>query len=312
MQDPFTGRASSLQGRALPGTAERERIQDAHRRRLEALARLSACAAQCGITADPDRDLVTLPEDALSLLELADPLWADLGAAIRSWRSLVPLLGLDAFGFPPDAENPLEEPNRLLRRIGGGVEAWAFASEADGSVYKFYLPVEGERKEIGSAFAFRSGDETELLAEARPGSYRELLQKLLIVDALSGMPTEVVAATPEGIMVAKQTLGDPLPQGDDVSRRLPPGLIEIPSRYLRANRDHPRLFFADNVPYLVADLHARNFVRGPDGVLRVIDLVASEWPLTSLSRAPGLEAWILRVKSDPNAAALPSSPDDEL
>ena len=312
MQDPFTGRASSLQGRVLPGTAERGRLQDAHRRRLEALARLSACAAQCGFTADPDRDLVTLPEDALSLLELSDPVWAELGAAIRTWRSLVPLLGLEAFGFPADTDNPLEEPNRRLRRIGGGVEAWAFASEADGTVYKFYLPVEGERKEIGSAFAFRSGDETEFVAEARPGSYRELLEKLLIVDALCGMPTEVVAATPEGILIAKQTLGDPLPQGDDVSKRLPQGLIEIPSRYLRANRDHPRLFFEGHTPYLVADLHARNFVRDPEGSLRVIDLVASEWPRSTFARAPGLEAWIGRVRTDPNAAALPSSPDDEL
>ena len=92
------------------------------------------------------------------------------------------------------------------------------------------------------------------------------------------MATEVVAVTHEGILVAKQALGEPLPQGDDMSRDLPGGLIEIPSRFLRANRDHPRLLFLGGGPYLVADLHARNFVRCADGRLRVIDLVAAPWP----------------------------------
>jgi hypothetical protein len=44
-----------------------------------------------------------------------------------------------------------------------------------------------------------------------------LLEKLWLIHELGGMATEVVAVTPEGILVAKQALGDPLPQGDDVS-----------------------------------------------------------------------------------------------
>ena len=109
---------------------------------------------------------------------------------------MLPLRRLDDFGFPAgDAiENPLEEPNEKLRRIGGGVEAWAFAAEADGSVYKFYLP--REEKRIGSEFGFRHGDETSLLAEAGLGDYSALLEKLLLIHALGGMATEVVAVTP--------------------------------------------------------------------------------------------------------------------
>lgn len=334
MQDPFTGRPTRIQGRRLPRPEERADLQHDHERRLAALARLGATAAECGLRADSDRDLVLLAEDEVSLLEGAGGVWAAFGAAIRELRALLPLRSLEDFGFPasplgpvagensaavvPELEtsNPLEEANPHLRRIGGGVEAWAFAAERDNSVYKFYLPREEGR--IGSEFGFRRGDETTLSAEAGLGTYRGLLEKLLLVHALGGMATEVVAVTPEGILVAKQALGEPLAQGDDVSRVLPAGLIEIPSRFLRANRDHPRLFFLESSAggspraFLVADMHARNFVRGVDGGLRVIDLVAAPWPTAITAREPLMADWLSRVRHDPAASALPGARDDEL
>jgi hypothetical protein len=309
MQDPFTGQPTFIRGRLLPGAVARGALQDNHERRLEALARLGAAAAQCGLRADTDRDLVLLAADEVSLLESAGGPWAAFGDAIRAFRALLPLRPLDAFGFSATAENPLEEPNPRLLRIGGGVEAWAFAA-ADGSVYKFYLP--REEKRIGSAFGFHPGDETLLRAEAGLGDYRALLEKLLLIHALGGMATEVVAVTPEGIVVAKQALGDPLPQGDDMSQQLPPGLIEIPSRFLRANRDHPRLFFLRESAWLVADLHARNFVRGADGSLRVIDIVAAPWPAPVTVSHTLIAGWLERVRRDPAASALPGASDEEL
>lgn len=310
MQDLFTGQQTCLRGSVIPGTAERERLQDDHERRLEALDRLCAAAAECGVGSNPGRDLVVIAEDEVSLLEGAGASWAALGEAIRSFRGTLPLRPLDDFGFPSSAENPLEESNPRLRRIGGGVEAWAFAALDEGSVYKFYQP--REEKTVGSAFGFRRGDETLLVAEARLGDYRELLEKLLLIQMLGGMATEVVGVTPEGILVAKQTLGEPLPQGDDMSASLPAGLIEIPSRFLRANRDHPRLFFRRGRPYLVADLHARNFVRGADNRLHVIDLVAAPWPNGTLAEASLIADWLERVRRDPNATVLPTSRDEEL
>jgi len=308
MQDAFTGQPTRIQGPVLPDAAGRAALQDDHGRRLEALARLGEAAAQCGLRADTDRDLVLLKEDEVSLLEAAGPEWAALGAAIRALRATLPLMSLADFGFSDTEESPLEEVNPRLVRIGGGVEAWAYEAE-DRSVYKFYRP--REEKTIGSAFGFQRGDETLLLAEARLGDYRALLEKLLAIQLLGGMATEVVGVTGEGILVAKQTLGEPLPQGDDTSQSLPAGLIEIPSRFLRANRDHPRLLFMGGQPFLVADLHARNFVRGADGRLHVIDLVAGPWPGKPLLD-PLMEAWLGRVRADPDAAALPDSPDDEL
>lgn len=307
-EDPFSGFPTSIQGRRLPGAAERSRLQHDHERRLEALDRLGAAAQECGLRADSDGDLVLLAEDEVSLLEAAGHPWTDLGDAIRAWRACLPLISLEQFGFPADSENPLEEPNALLRRIGGGVEAWAFASERDGSVYKFFRPREGDT--IGSAFGFRRGEEAWFHAEARLGTYRELLEKLLLIHALGGMACEVVAVTPEGILVAKQVLGDPLPQGDDMSRLLPPELIEIPSRFLRANRDHPRLFWLGGRAWLVGDLHARNFVRGIDGGLHVIDLVAARWPAEEGN--PLIAGWLARIQGDPNASLLVEGSDDEL
>lgn len=317
MLDAFTGKATCLHGRRLPRPDERAALQDDHERRLAALAGLGAAAEKCGLRADSDRDLALLAEDEVSLLEGAGGDWAALGQAIRVWRALLPLHRLEDFGFLPDAENPLEEPNPRLRRIGGGVEAWAFAAEGEGSVYKFYLPREDKR--IGSVFGFLRGEEATLAAEATLGSYRAVLEKLLLIHALGGMATEVVAMTPEGIVVAKQALGDPLPQGDDVSGVLPPGLIEIPSRFLRANRDHPRLFFlgrgpdrAQAQPWLIADLHARNFVRGADGGLHVIDLVAAPWPRQHAAHDTLMSDWLERVRLDPHAGVFAAVADDEL
>jgi hypothetical protein len=310
MQDAFTGRPTRIRGRSHPPAVDRSALQDDHERRLAALARLGAAAEKCGLRADSDRDLILLEEDEVSLLESAGAEWAALGDAIRAWRAGLPIFRLEDFGFDAHAENPLEEPNARLRRIGGGVEAWAFASEADGSVYKFYLP--REEKRIGSVFGFRPGDEARLLAEAELGTYRALLEKLLLIQALGGMATEVIAATPEGIVVAKQTLGDPLPQGDDVSALLPTGLIEIPSRFLRANRDHPRLYFVSGHAFLVGDLHARNFVRGLEGGLHLIDLVAAPWPAAALAREPLLANWLERVRANPHAGVFLPTPDAEL
>ncbi|MDB6095152.1 MAG: hypothetical protein JWM32_2714 [Verrucomicrobia bacterium] len=310
MHDDFTGKNTRIKGSSILGAEERVALQYDHERRLEALARVGAAAGECGIETDSDRDLIVLEEDEVSLLEAAGPEWAAFGGAIRELRALLPIKRLEDFGFLADAENPLEEPNARLRRIGGGVEAWAYAAESDHSVYKFYLPREGQR--IGSVFGFRPGEETLLQADARLGDYASLLQKLFLIEALGGMPTEVIAVTPEGILVAKQSLGEPLPQGDDMSQRLPEGLIEIPSRLLRANRDHPRLFLIKDHAWLVADLHARNFVRCSDGELRVIDLVAARWPDAETARNPLIAQWLEAVRRDPSASLLGKPADDEL
>ena len=310
MLDVFTRKTTRIQGRLLPGAGERAAVQDDHERRLESLARLRAAAEKCDLRADSDQDLVLLAEDEVILLEGAGGAWAELGEAIRDFRGRLPLLRLEDFGFSADVEHPLEEPNPRLRYLHSGVEASAFLSAECGSVYKFYLP--REEKHVGSVFGFRAGAETALQAEAELGGYRELLEKLRLIHAMGGTATEVVAVTPEGILIAKQTLGEPLPQGADTSRHLPTNLIEIPSRFLRANRDHPRLFFLDGIPWLVADLHARNFVRCADGELRVIDIVTAPWPEAMSPRDPLMAEWLERVRRDPAAGALRSAPDDEL
>jgi hypothetical protein len=310
MLDVFTRKTTRIQGRLLPGAGERDEIQDDHERRLASLARLRAAAEKCDLRSDSDQDLVLLAEDEVILLEGAGGEWAELGEAIRDFRARLPLLRLEDFGFSAEVEHPLEEPNSRLRYLHSGVEASAFLSVECGSVYKFYLP--REEKRVGSVFGFRAGSEASWQAEAVLGGYRGLLEKLLLIHALGGAATEVAAVTVEGILVAKQTLGEPLPQGADTSGHLPSNLIEIPSRFLRANRDHPRLFFLRGSPWLVADLHARNFVHCADGELRVIDIVAAPWPESESPRDPLMTEWLERVRRDPGAGALRDSPDDEL
>ena len=129
---------------------------------------------------------------------------------------------------------------------------------------------------------------------------------------LFGIPTEIVGLTPEGILIAKQTLGRMLPEKTDVSGLDPKRFVAIPSRFLRADRDHPRLAFVDDTPWLVADTHDRNIVVAEDGTWRVIDMVAAPLPAEWLAAMPLFRDWIQRARHDPHAEALAPVDDDEL
>lgn len=310
MQDPFTGRATCIQGGRLPSGEDLRALQHDHGRRLEALTRLGAAAARVGIGTDPDDDLVLWEADEIGLLADADPLWQELDRAARAFRHLLPIVSLEDFGFPAEVEDLLAECGSRLRPISSGVEATAFEA-ADHSIYKFFMPRDDGR--IGGTFEFRRGDEVALLADASDGSYRAMLEKFDLIVRLDGMPTEVVGVTKhEGVLITKQTLGERLPEGADTSRVQPAPLIPIPSRFLRAHRDHPRLYFVEERPWLVADLHAKNLVRAEDNALRAIDLLAAPFPAALVAAEPLLADWLERVRQDPNAAVLRAPHDDEL
>ena len=127
-----------------------------------------------------------------------------------------------------------------------------------------------------------------------------------------GIPTEILGITPEGILIAKQACGQGLPEKTDVSGLDPARLIPIPSRFLRADRDHPRLAFLDGEPWLVADTHDRNVVVAADGSWRIIDLVAAPLPAGLLERLTLFRDWIERARHDPQAGALGEVDDAEL
>ena len=310
MQDPFTGQATCIQGGRLPHEEDWRALQYDHRRRLEALARFRAAAAAVGIGTYPDDDLVLWEPDEIGLLAAADPLWNELDAAAQAFRATFPLIELEDFGFPADVEDLLGECSPRLRPISSGVEATAFEA-ADQSIYKFFMPREDGH--IGGTFSFTRGEEVALRAEASDGTYQAMLEKFDLILRLGGMPTEVVGVTKrEGVLVTKQTLGQLLAEGADTSRVQPAGLIPIPSRFLRAHRDHPRLFFVDDTPWLVADVHSKNLVRAADGELRAIDLLAAQLPRDLIAKEPLLADWLDRVRENPEAGVLREVDDDEL
>ncbi len=241
-------------------------------------------------------------------MEFAEDRWRGLGEAIRDFRATLPLVSLEDFGFDSEADDPFEANTTRLRRIGGGVEALAFADTQD-SVYKFFLFREGGT--VGATFAFGRGEGEVLMATAVPGSYRRLFEKLRLTHLL-GMPTEIAGITREGIIVAKQTFGRMLPEQTDMSGLDPARLIPIPSRFLRSDRDHPRLHFLDDEPWLVGDTHDRNVVVAEDDTWRVIDLVAAPLPPEWLGQMGLFAGWIERARHDPRAEVLAAGNDDEL
>jgi hypothetical protein len=308
--DPFTGKPTCIHGGRLPTAEKRRALQHDHRLRLEALARLSTAAARVGIGTDPDDDLILWESDEIALLASAGPLWHELYEAARAFRTLLPLISLEDFGFPSGVEDLLAECGPSLRPISSGVEATAFEAK-DHSIYKFFMPRTNGR--IGGTFAFRRSEEVALIADASDGSYRAMLEKFNLIVHLEGMPTEVLGVTQnEGVLVTKQNLGKLLSEGADTSQVQPAPLIPIPSRFLRAYRDHPRLYFLDGTPWLIADLHSKNLVLSADGVLRAIDLLAAPLPADLVAKEPLLVDWLERARLDPTAALLRPVHDDEL
>jgi hypothetical protein len=307
MQDQFAGQPTVIRGCRLPAVADQTAVLDDHRQRLWAFDQLVKAAAECGIKEDKDREFVLLKYDPRLRPGPFRLRWAALGAAVRALRATLPIIPFDAFGFDPDAEDPFETNVPKLRRAGGGVEALAFV-DGDKSIYKFFHFREGG--DVGAIFKFHA-ENNQIIATAVPGNYRMLLAKLRIIHEI-GMPTEVISITPEGILVAKQTLGQPLEAGEIVSQIAPRRLAQIPSRFLRADRDHPQLAFIDDEPWLLADTHNRNVVRDETGQLRIIDLVAAPFPPALLHGFPLLCEWIERIHQDPAASLLAPARDDEL
>ena len=306
--DPFSGQVTHLEGSRLPGSEGWSAVLDGHRERLRALDQLGEKAAECSFAAHQDRSLVLAAEDEVGLLEFTGGSWAALGDAIRAFRQHLPLVAFDTFGFDAENDDPFEVDGPRLRRIGGGVEALAFI-DGRNSVYKFFLFREGG--DVGATFHFGRNEGEWLQATAVPGNYRQLFDKLRLTHML-GMPTEIAGITPEGIVVAKQTFGRMLPEKTDVSGLDPDRFISIPSRFIRTDRDHPRLAFLDDVPWLVADTHDRNVVIAADDTWRVIDLVAAALPPEWLDQMPLFANWIERARHDPHAGILAPANDDEL
>jgi hypothetical protein len=308
MQDPFSGQPTCIRGPGIPSKSEQERVLDDYRRRLRAFDRLGETAAECGVRADSEHSLLLVEEDEVSLLELIGGKWADFGSAIRNFRTLLPIVELELFGFSSEERDPFEVEPGMLHRIGGGVEALAFAGD-DGSVYKFFLFRPGG--EVGATFDFAIDSTGCIQATAGTGSYRLLLKKLEIIHRF-GMPTEVVGITLQGVLVVKQVVGKLLKSGSDMSTIDPARMIPFPSRFLRSGRDHPRLAFVDGEPWLLGDTHDRNVVREERDHLRIIDLVAAPLPMDLIRQFPVLADWIERARLDPKVELLKSSNDDEL
>jgi hypothetical protein len=292
MLDPFSGRPTFLRGAVLPTDREQAGLVEYHQRRLEAVSSLCQAAAECGITTDPDRHLIVLPEDEIAVLEYEGGNWAKLFAALHTLRQLLPILALETFGFPTGVDTSLDGNLGDLQRIGGGMEATVFQDRL-GSVYKFFLP-DWIQWNIGAVFRFSANEDESLQATAGFGTYRELLEKLYLLNMIGGMPTEGTGITLEGILIVKQALGRSLPNGCDTSQLVQsPSLRVPPSRFLHCDRAQPRLVFLHEEPWLIGDLHERNIAYDVLGAPRIIDLVAARIPPTLASH----QSW-LKLSAD--------------
>jgi len=199
MLDAFSKRPTFLEGSILPDENGKLAIISHHERRLETIARLCQAAAECGIATDSERDLLVIPEDEVSIWQSEGGAWERLYNAIKALRAELPLIPLEEFGFQTKFANPFDEENHLLRRIGSGMEVWAF-QDTIGSIYKFFLPFVPQG--IGATFQFCVDDEVLRATASKQGKYSDVFEKTLLLNVMAGgMPTEVVGLTPEGVVL---------------------------------------------------------------------------------------------------------------
>ncbi len=313
MLDSFSKRETFLSGSVLPSDRDQARLVECHERRLEAFHHLRKAAAQCGLGQSPatDYELLQFPEDDLSLLKHEGGAWAELYEAVRLLRLTLPLLTLEAFGFNSNADEPFDDNTQGLRCIGSGMEAWAF-QDAAGSIYKFFLPREACWS--GATFDFKQNSEDVIEAKACfECTYDDLLKKLLLINLIGGMPTEVLGLTSEGILIAKQTRGQALAKGTDPTPFLDLKILrDCPSRLLICDRAHPRLLVEKENLWLIGDLHDRNIVYDCNGQARIIDCVATQLPKKIIDRTPLLQHWLRLAIDNPVADLLEDVPDTEL
>jgi hypothetical protein len=177
---------------------------------------------------------------------------------------------------------------KALQQTTSGGEAAVYVDEEAGVVYKVFRT--GERGSAGFTFAL---DKEGNLSTAK-SDIQELFDKVWVLNALGGTPTEVLGRTENGEIVIKQPLGDSneyisIPKRNEANEDSQ--LVEIPDSVMGQDRD---VFLAhlDGVDFLVGDLHEKNYLLDNFDKVRMLDLVTARITPDFYKKFPKLKAFV--------------------
>jgi hypothetical protein len=190
--------------------------------------------------------------------------------------------------------------DKTLRQTNGGREASVFSDKKEGVVYKVFDG--GDSGSVGIQFGIDDAGQLGIV----PSTEENILEKIFVINALGGMPTEVFGKTQAGDIVVKQPLGayagfSSLAKRNAAQRRA--HLVHVPNSIL------PSIYTCyysniKGVDFLIGDLHSGNYATDKSRVPRFIDLIASRITPKFYTHFSELRKWIDVNRA---AAAAPSA-----
>jgi hypothetical protein len=127
-----------------------------------------------------------------------------------------------------------------------------------------------------------------------PAAPNSIFEKVFVLNALGGAPTEVLGKTDAGDFVVKQPYGSHSwlsSVAGQVAAEQRARLAEVPDSVLRSIVP---LYYSnvDGIDFLVGDLHVGNFAKDTFLKSRIIDLVASRITPEYYAQFPALREWV--------------------
>lgn len=133
--------------------------------------------------------------------------------------------------------------------------------------------------------AFRDA-EGNWQVEREPATVTDTLEKLYLLHAAGGLPTEIIGFTTTGDVMAKQPLAYEIPGGAESRARAVTAMRGI--QISDVNMSGVRVFWADAKAWLLGDLHAKNIMRDFHCIDRVMDALMLEVPGAMISEHPAV------------------------
>lgn len=221
----------------------------------------------------------------------------------------------ESLGFKIRARHPsndfharfiLEKPKGLTT-IGAGAESIVYR-QPDGSVLKvFTADTDGT---VGLVDKISDGVSRPFKAVRDNGSVEEIVEKLAVLAKIGGIPSEILAITPENHIIVAQPYS-PREGGHFMFDR--DGADKSLIRYVPYDEDgnldlnDERVTIVDGRPYLLSDIHPQNVRRDNQDEPRVTDMMATLLPKAVYDKLPALRRVISELREAEQKLTAPRS-----
>lgn len=245
----------------------------------------SACAA---LNRDRTRGLLEAGQQTPPGESVSPDVWA-AAFARRAEEWDVPIVDLSRLSITHDADGFVT--SRVLVPLPSGAEAAPYLDQEERVVYKLFdLRANGA---LGKKLTFNfSGDGLEV--EVSDATWIDTMEKLSVLNAGGGLPTEVIGLASTGdYLLAKQPLAYPFEDfhsDREMAESMMKGIVPIGGGL----RQRVIVSHVESRPWMIGDLHERNIMRDSSGRPTIIDALLGK----ITPRAQREHQWLSKACSD--------------